>query len=66
MGELVHAEPMNRHTSWRVGGNADRCYRPSGIEDLSEFLRSLPKEEPVEVVGLGRIFWCGTEEFAAR
>ncbi len=53
MGELMHAEPMSRHTSWRVGGNADRCYRPSGLEDLSEFLRSLPKEEPVEVVGLG-------------
>ncbi|MHB1300466.1 MAG: UDP-N-acetylmuramate dehydrogenase [Burkholderiales bacterium] len=53
MGELMQAEPMNRHTSWRVGGNADRCYRPSGLEDLSEFLRALPKEEPVEVVGLG-------------
>ncbi len=53
MGEMMHAEPMSRHTSWRVGGNADRCYRPSGLEDLSEFLRSLPKEEPVEVVGLG-------------
>lgn len=52
-GELMHAEPMKRHTSWKVGGNADRFYRPNDLADLSEFLKSLPESEPVEVIGLG-------------
>lgn len=52
-GELVHAEPMKRHTSWKVGGNADRFYRPSDLADLSEFLKALPENEPIEVIGLG-------------
>lgn len=52
-GELMHAEPMKRHTSWRVGGDADQCYRPADLEDLSEFLKSLPEDEQIEVIGLG-------------
>ena len=52
-GELMHAEPMKRHTSWKVGGNADKFYRPADLADLSEFLRALPEEEPIEVIGLG-------------
>ena len=52
-GQIMHAEPMKRHTSWRVGGNADQCYRPSGLDDLAQFLKSLPEDEPIEVVGLG-------------
>ncbi len=46
-------EPMSRHTSWRVGGCAERCYRPSDLEDLSGFLKSLPGNEPIEMIGLG-------------
>lgn len=52
-GQLMRDEPMSRHTSWRVGGSADTCYRPDGLADLSGFLRSLPESEPVEVIGLG-------------
>jgi UDP-N-acetylmuramate dehydrogenase len=52
-GELRLAEPMDRHTSWRVGGSADRAYIPADLQDLGAFLRSLPPEEPVLVVGLG-------------
>jgi UDP-N-acetylmuramate dehydrogenase len=52
-GELRLAEPMYRHTSWRVGGSADRAYVPADLQDLGAFLRSLPPEEPVLVVGLG-------------
>ncbi len=52
-GILLESEPMSRHTSWRAGGLADRCYRPADLEDFREFLSGLPEGEPVEVVGLG-------------
>ncbi len=52
-GTLRLAEPMHRHTSWRVGGVADRAYIPADIQDLGAFLRSLPPEEAVLAVGLG-------------
>jgi UDP-N-acetylmuramate dehydrogenase len=52
-GTLLLNEAMSRHTSWRVGGNADRLYIPGGWEDLSHFLKNLPHGEPVHFVGLG-------------
>jgi len=52
-GELRINEPMARHTSWRAGGCADRAYVPAGLEDLAAFLRALPPQEPVLMVGLG-------------
>jgi UDP-N-acetylmuramate dehydrogenase len=52
-GELRLNEPMSRHTSWRVGGPADRLYTPADLEDLAAFLKSLPPQEPVHWVGLG-------------
>jgi UDP-N-acetylmuramate dehydrogenase len=51
--KLSFNEPMSRHTSWRAGGVADRFYQASDLEDMREFLTSLPVDEPVEVVGLG-------------
>jgi UDP-N-acetylmuramate dehydrogenase len=52
-GTLRTAEPMSRHTSWRVGGPAQHFYRPADLEDLAGFLRDLPPQEPVYFVGLG-------------
>jgi len=52
-GELRIAEPMSRHTSWRVGGPADRFYRPADIDDLGDFLRGLPADTPLFWFGLG-------------
>lgn len=52
-GELRQGESMARHTSWRVGGPADRYYVPGSIEDLAEFIASLPADEPVHWLGLG-------------
>ncbi len=52
-GVLLENEPMSRHTSWRVGGNADRFYRPADITDLSEYLKNLNSNEPVYWLGLG-------------
>ena len=52
-GELRHGEPMARYIGWRVGGPADRLYIASDLDDLSNFLRQLPQDEPVHFVGLG-------------
>ena len=50
-GEMRRDEPLARHTSWRVGGPADRFYRPADRDDLAAFLRWLPDDEP--------LLWCG-------
>ena len=52
-GELLHQELMSKHTSWRVGGPAERYYKPCDVHDLSLFLRELPVDEPLTWVGLG-------------
>ena len=52
-GVLKYNEPMSKHTSWRVGGAAERFYIPADIADLSQFLQGLPVDEPVHFIGLG-------------
>ena len=52
-GELRFNEPMRKHTSWRVGGPADRAYVPASLDDLCAFLRATPASEPLLFVGLG-------------
>ncbi len=52
-GRLERDVPMARHTSWRVGGRAERVYRPADLDDLAAFLRTLPPDEPLHWVGLG-------------
>lgn len=53
MGLLLNNEPLARHTSWRVGGAADRYFEPESREDLVTFVRSLPADEPILWIGLG-------------
>ena len=52
-GRLLLDEPLARYTSWRTGGAADRCYLPTGIDDLAAFLQGLDADEPVYFIGLG-------------
>lgn len=52
-GRFLHNEPMAKHVSWRAGGLAQRAYVPADVEDLSWLLRSLPRDEPVYMIGLG-------------
>ena len=52
-GKLLLNEPMSRHTSWRVGGPADRFYIPEDLDDLALYLRGLRENEPIHWVGLG-------------
>jgi UDP-N-acetylmuramate dehydrogenase len=52
-GELRSNEPMSRHTSWRVGGPADKFFLPASIDDLSQFLRELDLTTPIFWLGVG-------------
>lgn len=52
-GLLKRNEPLSKHTSWRVGGPADRFYEPADIQDLTEFLGTLAPNEPLHWIGLG-------------
>lgn len=52
-GRLLRNEPMARHTSWRVGGPADRYFEPADRDDLITFVRDLPADEPLLWLGLG-------------
>ena len=52
-GRLTRDEPLDGHTSWRVGGPARRCYRPADLADLAVFLAELPPGDPVFWLGLG-------------
>ena len=52
-GELRTNEPMSKHTSWRVGGPAERFFLPASIEDLAQFLAQLDAAVPVFWFGVG-------------
>ncbi|MCP4408141.1 MAG: UDP-N-acetylmuramate dehydrogenase [Gammaproteobacteria bacterium] len=52
-GELRYDVPLKSMTAWRVGGNAQRLFRPYDLEDLCHFLSHLPKREPLMWLGLG-------------
>ncbi len=52
-GTLTRGAPLARYTSWRCGGPGDRVYVPSDRDDLAVFVRQLPKDEPLTVIGLG-------------
>jgi UDP-N-acetylmuramate dehydrogenase len=52
-GTLSRNAALARHTTWRVGGPADRLYVPADRDDLAAFLRTLAPGEPVHAIGLG-------------
>jgi UDP-N-acetylmuramate dehydrogenase len=52
-GVLKQREPLAAHTSWRVGGPADRYFEPADRADLVDFVKALPPREPILWVGLG-------------
>ena len=52
-GEMRYDVPMNRHTSWRAGGVAQRLYKPADLADLQLFLQQQAADEPLIALGLG-------------
>ncbi|WP_421925864.1 UDP-N-acetylmuramate dehydrogenase [Neoaquamicrobium sediminum] len=52
-GRLTPDSPMDAITWFRAGGAADLMFQPADEEDLSVFLKGLPLDVPVTVVGIG-------------
>ncbi len=52
-GQLLCDELMSKHTSWRVGGKADNYYIPVDLNDLQNYLQSIPNNADINWVGLG-------------
>jgi UDP-N-acetylmuramate dehydrogenase len=52
-GTVKHHESLAPHTSWRVGGPADRYFEPADRQDLIDFVHTLAPGEPVLWIGLG-------------
>jgi UDP-N-acetylmuramate dehydrogenase len=52
-GKLLFDEPLGPFTWLRVGGPAEVLFLPADHTDLADFLRTLPLEVPVTVLGVG-------------
>lgn len=52
-GKLSFDVPLAPYTWFRVGGPADALFIPADEEDLAEFLKALPEDMPVSVIGTG-------------
>lgn len=52
-GKLLRNEPLAAFTWFRVGGPADVVFLPQDADDLAAFLKGLPAEVPVTVLGVG-------------
>lgn len=52
-GRLTPDAPMDRVTWFRAGGAAEALFQPVDEDDLANFLRAVPPEIPVLVVGIG-------------
>jgi len=52
-GRLTPDAEMDKITWFRAGGLADVLFQPADEEDLAAFLRAVPEEIPLTVVGVG-------------
>jgi len=52
-GRLTANAPLGPHTWFRVGGPAEVLFRPADEADLADFLKALPADIPVTVIGVG-------------
>jgi UDP-N-acetylmuramate dehydrogenase len=52
-GRVTPNAAIGPMTWFRVGGPAEVLFRPADLEDLADFLKALPAEIPVTVIGVG-------------
>jgi UDP-N-acetylmuramate dehydrogenase len=52
-GRLTAEAPLAPFTWFRVGGPAEVLFSPADEDDLAYFLKNLPRDFPVTVIGLG-------------
>ena len=52
-GRMTPNAEMDKITWFRAGGLADALYQPADEEDLAAFLKAVPEDVPITVVGIG-------------
>jgi UDP-N-acetylmuramate dehydrogenase len=52
-GRTTPDAEMEKITWFRAGGTADALFQPADEEDLAAFLRAVPEEIPLTIVGIG-------------
>lgn len=52
-GKLLRDEPLGPFTWFRVGGPAEVLFLPADADDLADFLKGLPAEVPLTILGVG-------------
>jgi len=52
-GRLTADAPLGPQTWFGTGGPAEVLFRPADVEDLASFLKALPADVPVTVLGVG-------------
>jgi UDP-N-acetylmuramate dehydrogenase len=52
-GRITPNAEMDKITWFRAGGTADALFQPADEEDLAAFLKAVPAEVPLTVVGIG-------------
>jgi UDP-N-acetylmuramate dehydrogenase len=52
-GRITPNAEMDKITWFRAGGLAEALYQPADEEDLAAFLRAVPEEIPLTIVGVG-------------
>ena len=52
-GRLMADSPMSKITWFQVGGPADVLFQPADEDDLALFLKNLPSEVPITIIGVG-------------
>ena len=52
-GRMTPNAEMDKITWFRAGGQADALYQPADEEDLASFLKVVPEDIPITVVGIG-------------
>ncbi|OUT41515.1 MAG: UDP-N-acetylenolpyruvoylglucosamine reductase [Micavibrio sp. TMED2] len=51
-GRVKYDAPIGAMTWFRVGGPAELLFRPADTDDLAAFIRAVPSEVPVTVIGV--------------
>lgn len=63
-GNVVSDEPMKKHTTFRIGGNADIFVRPESKEQIAEILRMCRSQDvPYFILGNGSNLLVGDRGF---
>ena len=52
-GKVLFDEPLSKHTRFGVGGPVDVMFSPRDIDELSRFLKKLPSDQKLYIVGAG-------------